>query len=59
MADQTNWAFFGQGAHQVAGIGGNGGSDNHADGGAAVFMLPNTFDVHDITDHFGAADPAA
>jgi hypothetical protein len=50
-AYQTNWAYISQGAHQIAGIGGNGGSDNHADGGPVVFSLtyPTTVDVHDVS----------
>jgi hypothetical protein len=37
-ATQTNWAYFDQGAHQLAGIGGSGGDGNTASGGDVLSL---------------------
>ncbi|EIM27238.1 hypothetical protein [Microvirga lotononidis] len=55
-----NSVHFEQGASQIAGIGGAGGSGNHADGGPVVFSVSHpttvTLDVHDILTDFSVGD---
>ncbi len=57
-ADQKNFAYFDQGAHQVAGIGGDGGNGNSADGGPVVFSLvhPTNFEVHNKLIEYSGSD---
>ncbi|KLK89678.1 hypothetical protein AA309_30005 [Microvirga vignae] len=57
-ADQKNFAYFDQGAYQVAGIGGDGGNGNSADGGPVVFSLvhPTNFEVHNKLIEYSESD---
>jgi hypothetical protein len=55
---QKNFAYFDQGAHQVAGVGGDGGHGNSADGGPVVFALthPTSFEVHNVVSEYTGSD---
>jgi hypothetical protein len=57
-ATQKNLAYFVQGATQVAGIGGDGGHGNSADGGPVILsqVHPTTFEVHNILSEYGGGD---
>lgn len=57
-AIQKNFAYFDQGAHQIAGIGGDGGDGNSADGGPVVFSLvhPTNFEVHNKLTEYSESD---
>jgi hypothetical protein len=57
-ATQKNFAYFDQGAHQIAGVGGDGGNGNSADGGPVVFSLthPTMFELHHTVTEYSGSD---
>jgi hypothetical protein len=56
MADQSNWVLADQQPTVYAGIGGNGGSGNTAQGGNVSVETANLNDVLNHSEHIHASD---